>query len=128
MAPARIDWRAVAMGAALAVAVLAVTIAVVAVVDLEGGSNWVFVLYAVALAGLAAGGWLAAARRPQAPLAHGLLAALLAYAVVAVVAVVARVVLDRGLDVVALTFNALMAASAGILGTVVAERWPGRAA
>lgn len=127
MARRRIDWPAVAIGALLAVAVLAVTIAAVAVLDLAGGSNWLFALYAVALAGLAAGGRLAAVRRPDAPLAHGLLAALLAYGVVAAVAVAARLVLDRGLDVVALTFNALMAASAGILGTVVAERWPGDA-
>ena len=122
------DWRAVAIGAALAATVLAVTIAVAAVIGLDGGSDWVFLVYAVALAGLAAGGRLAAARRPDAPLAHGLLAALLAYATFVVVAVAARLVLDRGLDVVALTFNALMAASAGILGTVVAERWPGHPA
>lgn len=124
MALVRIGWRAVATGAALAVAVLASTVALVAVVDVGTGSNWVFAFYGLALAGLAAGAWRAASRRPDAPLAHGMLAALLAYAVVAVVAVVLRLVLDRGLDVVALAFNALMAGSAGILGTIVAERWP----
>ena len=124
MTLARIAWRTVAVGAGLALVVLAVTIAVVAALDIKGGSNWVFVFYAVGLAGLAAGAWRAASRRPDAALAHGLLAALVAYGLLAAVAVVLRIVLDRGLDVVAIAFNALMAGSAGILGTMIAERWP----
>ena len=121
---ARIAWRTVAVGAAMALVTLAMLVVVVAIAKVDGASNWVFLFYAGGLAGLAAGARLAASRRPEAGLAHGLLAALLAYAVFAVVVVVARVVLDRGLDVVALTFNALLAGSAGIVGTMIAERWP----
>jgi hypothetical protein len=124
----RIDWRAVLAGSVLALVVLGVTIGAVALVDvaigLARGSNWVFAFYAVALSGLAAGGWLAARRRPEAALAHGLLAALGAYAVLALAVVVVRLILDRDLDPVALGFNALTAASAGILGTLIAERKP----
>ena len=123
---ARISWRAVGTGALLALAVLAATIALVAGLDaavgLDGGSNWVFVFYGVALVGLGAGARWAAIRRPDAPLVHGLLASLGAYAAVALVVTVLRLSLDRGVDPVALTFNGLMAASAGILGTVAAER------
>jgi Na+/H+-translocating membrane pyrophosphatase len=50
------------------------------------------------------------------------LAVLVAYAVVSVIALVVRLATDRDLDPVAFAFNALMAASAGILGTVLAER------
>ena len=124
----RLDWRAIGAGAALALAVLAVVMVAVQVVDssigLERDSNLVFVFYALALGGDAAGGWLAASRRPDAALAHGLLAALAAYAVVAVFGAGLRLTVDKGPDPVALAFNALMAASAGILGTLVAERWP----
>ncbi len=121
-----IDWRAVGAGAAVALAVVVATLALVAAVDRAVGlgpeSNWVFVFYALALGGLVAGGRLAARRAATAPLPHGLLAALMAYAAVALVAVVVRAATDRGLDPVALGFNALMAASAGIVGTLLAER------
>lgn len=122
----RMDWRAVISGASLALAVIALTMVLVEVVDvtigIPTGSNWVFLFYLLALGGLAAGGRAAARRRPDAPLAHGLLAALLAYAAVAAFGLVMRVTVDRGPDPVALAFNALMAASAGILGTLLAER------
>jgi putative membrane protein (TIGR04086 family) len=122
----RIDWRGILVGAAVAVVGLAATMVLVAAVDatigLPHGSDWVFLFYAFALASLAAGGWIAARRRLDAPLLHGLLAALAGYAVIAILGVVSRVTLDKGPDAVAVAFNALMAASAGILGTLVAER------
>ena len=113
-------------GAVLSLVVIVLTVLVVEAVDasigIARGSNWIFAFYLVVLAGLVAGGWKAARRRPDAPLLHGVLAVLVAYALVSGVAVVLRVVTDRGLDPVALAFNALMAASAGILGTLIAER------
>lgn len=125
----RIDWAAVRAGATLSLVVLAVTIAAVEVVDrtvgLGWGSNWVFLFYAVAFAGLAAGGGLAARRRPNAALAHGVLAALAAYAVVAVVDAVVGLAAGAPLDPVSVAFNALMAASAGTLGTLLAEQGHG---
>jgi len=126
----RVDWRAVGAGAAVALGVLVATMVAVQVVDgsigLARDSNLVFVFYVVALGGLAGGGWLAASRRPDAGLAHGLLAALSAYAVVAVFGAVLRLTVDKGPDPVALAFNGFMAAFAGVLGTLVADRWPRR--
>ena len=120
----RLGWRTVATGAGVAVVGLVITVAAVGITRVNGGSNWVFLFYAIALLGLAAGARYAASRRPDAALIHGLLAALVAYTAFALVAVVARLILDRGIDVVALTFNALLAGSAGIVGTMIAERWP----
>jgi hypothetical protein len=123
---ARISWRTVGAGALLAAAALAGTVGLVALLDaalgFDGSSNWVFPFYGLALVGLGTGAAWAAARRPDAPLVHGLLAALVAYGAVAVVVVALRLALDRDLAPVALAFNGLMAASAGILGTVAAER------
>lgn len=120
------NWTAVRAGAALALAVTLATLVVVELVDLavglHRGSNWVFAFYALVLAGLVAGGRRAARQREGAPVVHGLAAALAAYAVVALLAVVLRLTTDRDLDPVALVFNALMAASAGILGGLLAER------
>ena len=123
---ARVDWRAVATGAGLALAVVAATMALVqavdAVVGIDRSSNVVFLFYVVALGGLCAGGWFAARRRPDAGLLHGLLAAMSAYAVVAVFGAVLRLTVDKGPDPVALAFNGLLSASAGIVGVLVAER------
>lgn len=122
----RIDWRAVLAGASLGLGVLAVTIAGFELVDRAAGigwrSNWVFAFYGLAFAGLAGGAHLAARRRPDAGLAHGLLAALTAYAVVAVLSVGVGAAVGAAADPVAIAFNAMMAASAGTLGTLVAER------
>ncbi|MGH9279978.1 MAG: hypothetical protein ACRD12_18005 [Acidimicrobiales bacterium] len=123
---ARIDRRAIGTGAALGLAVLAFTIVAFGLVDRAAGigwrSNWVFLFYAVAFAGLVAGGRLAARRRPEAPLVHGVVAALAAYAVVAVLDIVVGAMVGAAADPVGLAFNALMAASAGTLGTLIAER------
>lgn len=110
----------------LSLVVIVATIVLVEVLDatvgIGPGSNWVFLFYVLALAGLVAGGWKAARRRPEAPLLHGVLAVLAAYGVVVLTALAFRIATDRDVDPVALAFNALMAASAGILGTVLAER------
>ena len=122
------NWTAVRAGAALALAVALATLIAVELVDvlvgLRHGSNWVFAFYALVLAGLVAGGRHAARQRQTAPVVHGLAAALAAYVVVALLAVILRLATDRDLDPVALAFNALIAASAGILGGLLADRAP----
>ncbi|MDQ3979305.1 MAG: TIGR04086 family membrane protein [Actinomycetota bacterium] len=124
------NWTAVRAGAALALAVALATLVAVELVDLliglRRGSNWIFAFYALVLAGLVAGGRHAARQRASAPVVHGLAAALAAYVVVALLAVILRLATDRDLDPVALAFNALMAASAGILGGLLADRSPAR--
>lgn len=123
----KLDLRAVAAGALLAggiasAAILAVQL-INAAVGLNRDSNLVLLFYAVLLGGLVAGGRLAAQRRPDAPLAHGALAALLAFvAVIAVIAVVRLATGRVGPDPVAVVFNGLMSASAGIFGGFLALR------
>jgi putative membrane protein (TIGR04086 family) len=123
-----IGWDAVRAGAALAVAVMLGTFVLVEVVDatvgLDRESNWLFLFYALVVAGLVAGGWLAGQRRTDAPVTHGAVAALAAYVVVAALVAIIRATMDRGPDPVALLFNALMASSAGIVGGLLAGRRP----
>ena len=112
----------------MALAVTLATLVAVELVDLvvglRRGSNWVFAFYALVLAGLVAGGRRAARQPDNAPVIHGLVAAMSAYAVVVLLAVILRLATDRDLDPVALVFNALIAASAGILGGLLADRQP----
>ena len=118
------DWSAVRSGASVAIAVTLVTLIVVELIDATVGidrrSNWVFLFYGIALGGLVAGGRTAGRQQPDAPVIHGLAAALAAFAVAAGLGTAARLLAGRDADPVALTFNALMAASAGILGGLLA--------
>ena len=124
----RLEWSAVRTGASLGVAVSLATLILVEVVDASVGigrrSNWVFLFYAIVLAGLVAGGRLAARQRPDAPGLHGLAAAMAAFAVAAAHGTAARLLAGTGPDPVALAFNALMAASAGILGGLLVAPGP----
>ncbi len=115
-----LDGRAVAAGAIIGLAVAVPTIVISSIADLDARSNAVFVPFLVYLAGLVAGGWRAGRLRPDAPLSNGGVAAVAAYAALAVVASVIRVMSDRSLDVVSLAINAFLAASAGILGGLIA--------
>jgi putative membrane protein (TIGR04086 family) len=118
-----IDWRAVGAGvvAALVFALPAGLIGAV-VVDDES-NNGVFVFFLVIMAGMLAGGFIAGSKRPDSPLTHGALAGAAAYVIAQILTVLVRV-LD-GTDLrspVVYVFNALLAASLGIVGGLVAER------
>jgi len=118
---APVYWRAVGVGAAVALAVALPVI--VAGQALPRGSSLVVVLYLVLLAGLVAGGRVAGRRRPDAPLTHGALAALAATAtLLAAIVLVRRVAGESAPNVVAVMFNLLMSASAGILGGLLSTR------
>jgi len=114
------NWRAVAVGAALALAVAVPTIVVSSLVGVDSESNLVFVLYLVYLAGQTVGGWMAARRQPDAPLSNGAMAALVAYAVLIGAASIIRVVRGDSLNTVSLVVNTFLAVSAGILGGLIA--------
>ena len=116
-----LDARAVAAGAVVGLLVAVPTIVITSIADVNARSNAVFVPYLVYLAGLVAGGWRAGRLRPEAPLSNGGVAAIAAYAVLAVAASAIRVASDRSLDVVSLASNAFLAASAGILGGLIAS-------
>lgn len=113
----KVDRGAVLAGAKLAVIVAAASIVVAQTITslTDGDAN--LLLYLVLLGGLAAGGWVAGRRQPEAPLTHGALAALSAYVLLIVVITLIRVALDKEVaDPVSLVFNGLMAASAGMFG------------
>lgn len=125
----KVDRRAVLAGAQLAVLVAGAAIVVAQAVTSFTDRDANLLLYLVLLGGLGAGGRAAALRRPETPLTHGALAALLAYVVL--VAVLTVIDLARGTEVadpVSLVFNGLMAASAGIFGGYLAVRRSGRPA
>ena len=81
-----VDARAIAIGALVTLAI-AVPAAILAQVLDEAGSvdddsTWLMALFAVILAGMVAGGYVAGTRRPDAPLTNSALAALGAYLLV----------------------------------------------
>jgi putative membrane protein (TIGR04086 family) len=118
-----IDWRAVSAGvvAALVLALPAALIGAV-VVDDES-NNGVFVFFLVIMAGMVVGGFVAGSKRPDSPLTHGAIAAVIAYALAQSVTVLVRVLGDTKLrSPVVYVFNALLMASLGVVGGLVAER------
>lgn len=122
-----VDRGAVLAGARLAVLIAAGAIVVAQCVTSFTDADANLPLYLVLLAGLGAGGRVAARRQPGSPLTHGALAALAAYVVLISVITVIRLALgDEVADPVSLVFNGLMAASAGIFGGYLAVMRPGR--
>ena len=118
-----IDWRAVGAGvvAALVFALPAGLIGAVVVND--ESNNGVFVFFLVIMAGMLVGGFVAGSKRPDTPLTHGALAAVLAYAGAQTVTVLVRVLGDTKLrSPVVYVFNVLLMASLGVVGGLVAER------
>ena len=122
-----VDRRAVLAGARLGVLVAGAAIVVAQAIKSLTDTDANLLLYLVLLGGLAAGGRLAGRRQPLSPLTHGALAALTAYLALIAAITVLRLALGREVaDPVSLLFNALMAASAGILGGYLAIVRPGR--
>lgn len=114
-------------GARLAVLIAAGAIVVAQTLTSLAGTDANLPLYLVLLAGLGAGGRVAARRQPDAPLTHGALAAFAAYVVLNVVITVIRLALGHAVaDPVSLIFNGLMAASAGTFGGYLAVMRRGR--
>jgi O-antigen ligase len=118
-----IDWKAVGAGvvAALVLALPAGLIGAVVVND--ESNNGVFGFYLVIMAGMLVGGFVAGSKRPDSPLTHGAIAAVLAYGLAQAVTVLVRVLGDTKLrSPVVYIFNALLMASLGVVGGLIAER------
>lgn len=120
-----VEPRAVAVGAAVALAICVPAAILAQVLDEAGSvdddSSWLLVLFAVILVGMGVGGHAAAVRRLDAPLTNGALAALAAYLLVQGIG--AARLLASGDDVTwaAIPFFALLAAAAGMAGGLVAD-------
>ena len=119
----RLDPRAVLIGAAASL-VIAVPPAVLAQIqsdrDALEGSNWVLILFAVVLLAFMIGGYVAAKRAKGEPLTNGALAALLAYLLVQGYGVIRRLADGDEIRWLGIVFAALLAASCGTVGAIVA--------
>jgi hypothetical protein len=117
----KLDPGAVGLGAVITMAV-GIPVATIGSVVLEDGSDLVFLFAVLALLGFLAGGYVAGHRRPEAPMAHGAVAALAGFAVSQAVSAVLQVVRDESVSPVAVVFNALLAANIGLAGGALGAR------
>ncbi len=123
LVPGSVDLAAVGRGTAVAVAVsLPVSLLGLVVVDDGDDPGVVFALLLLVLAGLGAGGYVAARQVPSAPLLHGTVAALAAFALIQGVGLVRRVATGAPFSLPSIAFAAFMACCCGLLGGVVAAR------
>ena len=118
--PNALDRRAVLTGAVWCL-VIAMPAAVVQSVlaDEDAGtdqSNWVFLALLAIVAAYLLGGAQAGKRALDAPFLNGAAATVAAFGVVQLVGIVVRLARGDGISVVALVFNALLAASIGTVG------------
>lgn len=87
-------------------------------------SNWVFLALFAIVVGYLVGGAVAGRRGSEAPFANGAAATLAAFVVVQVIAGVIRIVQGDGLSPIGIVFNALLAASIGVVGAGIGA-WRG---
>jgi hypothetical protein len=122
-----IDLTALRRGIVAGLVVIVPVSLVVALVSHDrrtGYGGWLFVAFVAILYGYATAGYGAARTRPEAPLAHGMLAGLGAFAVWLLVRLVVPLARgDRlGFGIVAVFTNALFAVALGALGGLFAAR------
>ena len=120
---ADLAWRAVGAGV-LAGLVLALPAGLIgAVVVNDESNNGVFGFFLVIMAGMLVAGFVAGSKRPDFPLTHGAAAAVGAYAIAQVVTILVRLINDSKLrSPLVYLFNALLMASLGVVGGLIAER------
>jgi putative membrane protein (TIGR04086 family) len=114
-----IDRRAI-LGGAIACLLLtgpaAIILAVVDRADDGEESNWVLAVLILIVAGFLLGGARAGRSARQAPFLNGAAATLVVFVVVQGIAAIANAIDGDGVNVVAVVFNALLAASIGTVG------------
>jgi cadmium resistance protein CadD (predicted permease) len=117
--------RAVAVGAAVTLAICVPAAILAQVLDESGkvddDSSWLLVLFGVILVGMGIGGFMAANRRLDAPLTNSALAALTAYLLVQTIGAIRLLASGDDVTWVAIPFFALLSASAGMAGGLVAD-------
>ena len=121
----RLDRRSVLTGAAVTLAITvppAVAVQLMDDGDDMAASNWTRLAFLLVLIGFGAGGWVAARRQPTAPLAHGAAAAFTAWAIVQGIGIVRRLFAGEPLGWLSFVFAALLAASTGAVGGLLADR------
>ena len=117
----KLDLPSVGLGA-LATMAVGIPVATIGSVILDDGSDLVFFFAVLALIGFLAGGYVAGFRRPEAPMAHGAAAAFAGFAVSQAISALLQVARDESVSLVAVLFNALLAANIGLVGGLVGAR------
>jgi putative membrane protein (TIGR04086 family) len=118
----RIDWKAVATGAVITVAVGVLASVVAAVIDLPKDSNGWYVFFWIDVIGAGVGGFIAGRRRLDTPMMHGALVGACAYVVIAAFAITITLVSGHaGPGVAQVLFAILWLALGGTIGGWVAS-------
>ena len=117
-----VDWKAVATGAVVTVAVGVLASVVAAVIDLPKDSNGWFIFFWVDVIGAAIGGFIAGRRRLDTPLMHGALVGACSYVVIAIFATTITLVSgNAGPAIAQVLFAILWLALGGTIGGWVAS-------
>ena len=118
----QIDWKAVATGAVVTVAVGVLASVVAAVIDLPKDSNGWYVFFWIDVIGAGVGGYIAGRRRLDTPMMHGALVGACAYVVIAAFAITITLVSGHaGPGVAQVLFAILWLALGGTIGGWVAS-------
>ena len=118
----RIDWKAVAMGAVVTIAVGVLASVIAAVIDLPKDSNGWYVFFWIDVIGAGVGGYIAGRRRLDTPMMHGALVGACAYVVIAAFAITITLVSGHaGPGVAQVLFAILWLALGGTIGGWVAS-------
>ena len=118
--------RAVAVGSGVALAICVPAALLAQVLDesdtVDDNSSWLIVLFGVILIGMGIGGYVAANLRLDAPLTNSAVAALAAYLLVQAIGAVRLLAAGDDVTWAAIPFFALLSASAGMAGGLLADR------
>ncbi|MFQ5556368.1 MAG: hypothetical protein ACE5GB_02510 [Acidimicrobiales bacterium] len=90
--------------------------------DAGRSSNWVLLVFVLFVAGYLVGGARAGRSATDAPYVNGATAPLLVFVLVQTIAGAVRIAGGDGLNVIALVFNLLLAASIGVVGAWIGIR------
>jgi len=113
----RIDWKAVAAGAVVSIAVGVLASVAAAIINLSKDSNGWFVFFWVDVIGAGIGGYIAARRRLDTPLMHGAIVGACAYVVIAAFATTITLVSGHARPAIAqVVFAVLWLALGGTIG------------
>lgn len=111
----KLDWRAILLGATTGLAIAFPGL-------ILGGLLGSGIFALVVLAGFVSAGYVAGSKRPDAPLSHGIMAALVTFAVAETIAI--AIIVAKGNDVhpAVYVFLAGVAAGLGLTGGSLSER------
>lgn len=118
-----VDWSIIrnAATAGLLVVIPAALVAQAFADEVDDGSGWSLLFFAVTVLGFVIAGFVAGRLRSDTPLAHGAIAAGITWAAVQVFGTVRRLLADEPVSWLALVFAGMLAVCAGIAGGAFAD-------